>query len=267
MLRGVRNWLTVMRCKGKRVITVGDPTFPVLQHVGLSGLMVSFARQLSEPANRAALAFRQAVDQAGIVGIEESATSLVSVFFRIAPDRFDAVQDRVSDLLATQNWFQTGLPFGRRLWQVPTVYGTDLAPQFEEAAAAAGLSPDAALRDLSTTRVRVLTIGFAPGQPYLGTLGQPWDIPRQTALTPRVPPGALVVALRQFVLFSAETPTGWRHVGQTAFRCFRPDAAQPFALAPGDEMLFEPVSPKDYVRIVAQDGSGNGGATCNEIAA
>ena len=36
--------------------------WPKIRTVGLSGILVSFADKLSEPANRAALAFRAAID-------------------------------------------------------------------------------------------------------------------------------------------------------------------------------------------------------------
>jgi 5-oxoprolinase (ATP-hydrolysing) subunit B len=49
--------------------------------------------------------------------------------------------------------------------------------------------------------VRVLAVGFAPGQPYLGPLGEEWNLPRLKALQ-QVPAGALVQAISQFVLFS-----------------------------------------------------------------
>ncbi|MCB2131969.1 MAG: carboxyltransferase domain-containing protein, partial [Rhodobacteraceae bacterium] len=111
-----------------------------------------------------------------------------------------------------------------------------------------------------------LTIGFAPGQPYLGELSPRWDIPRQVALTRRVPEGALVVAIRQLILFSAATPTGWRHIGQTAFRAFRPESADPFPLRPGDELLFPAIEPGELAAIRAADTHGDGGASVEVIA-
>jgi KipI family sensor histidine kinase inhibitor len=251
------------------VSQASDPTAltPRLRTVGLTGLLVSFADRLSEPANRAALALRAALEAAGWDGVEETSTALTSVFLRfdplaVAPETLAA---RVSVLLDTRDWAAAPLPEGRRLWSVPTVYGTDLAPQLNEAAAAAGLEPSEAVDRLAASRVRVLTIGFAPGQPYLGPLATEWDIPRQTALTGQVPAGALVLAIRQFVLFTAPNPTGWRHVGQTAFRCYRPEAEDPFALRPGDEMRFVPVTPAALDRIRATDPTGNGGASCEAI--
>jgi allophanate hydrolase subunit 1 len=122
------------------------------------------------------------------------------------------------------------------------------------------VSPEQAISELSSARVRVLTIGFAPGQPYTGELPDHWDIPRQQALTKSVPSGALVVAIKQLIIFTNASPTGWRHVGQTAFRTFRPKDTTPIALTPGDEMCFPSVTSTEYARITQQDRSGEGGA-------
>ena len=80
-----------------------------------------------------------------------------------------------------------------------------------------------------------------------------------------VPAGALVLAISQLVLFTAPAPTGWRHVGQTAFRCFQPDRPAPFALTPGDEMLFDPATAQDLERIKQHDTHGLGGASFERI--
>ncbi len=93
------------------------------------------------------------------------------------------------------------------------------------------------------------TIGFAPGQPYLGELPQAWDIPRQTDLTPRVPEGAVTVAIRQIVLFAVSSPTGWWHLGQTTLQLFRPEAEMPFLLRPGDEVQFDSVDAERFARL------------------
>ena len=243
------------------------PNWPELCTIGTNGLLIRFGDQLSEPANRAALAFRAAVEREGWSGVEETSTSLVSAYLRVDPafPDMDALEARILALMASRDWSAEPLPEGRRLWRVPTVYGTDLAPQLEEAADVAGLSVAEAIATISGTQVRVQTIGFAPGQPYLGALPEAWNIPRQTALTDKVPIGALTVAIRQLTLFSVSTPTGWRHVGQTGFRAFRPDADDPFVLRPGDEVLFQETTPEQYHRY--QDaGDPDGGAVAEQIA-
>ena len=216
-----------------------EADWPRIRPAGFGGMLVSFGDALSEPANRAALAFRAAVEGAGWDGVEDCSTSLVSAFLRFDPLVLPPgdLRSHLSTLLASRNWHAAPLPEGRRLWRVPAVLGGTAAPQLVEAAALAGLTRAEAVASLTAAPVRVQTIGFAPGMPYLGALPEAWNIPRQTGLTPQVPAGAVAVAIRQLVLFPVATPTGWRHVAQTAFRPFRPEAEDPFVLRPGDEVL------------------------------
>ncbi|KIC49564.1 carboxyltransferase domain-containing protein [Tateyamaria sp. ANG-S1] len=240
-----------------------DTTYtPRIRSVGLDGVLVTFGDTATDTANRAAIAFRDAVDAWNWDMVAESSSTLVSAFFRIdlAEHRFADISDRLRDVLATQDWSAAALPAGRTLWTIPATFGGDRAPQLAEAAEAAGLSEADALRDLTSTRLRVLTLGFAPGQPYLGTLGKAWNIPRQKELTPNVPTGALVAAVRQICLFAKDTPTGWRHVGQSAFKCFRPHGDTPFPLAPGDEVQFTDISARELAQIEAKVSDGSGGA-------
>ena len=124
------------------------------------------------------------------------------------------------------------------------------------------MSEQEAIASLSHTRVRVQTVGFAPGQPYLGELPPAWGIPRQRQLTERVPEGALAVAIRQMVLFSVSAPTGWMHAGQTALKLFRPEAKDPFLLRPGDEVQFTATDPAQLHTMRADP---KGGASCEVI--
>jgi KipI family sensor histidine kinase inhibitor len=237
------------------------PDTPRISNVGLHGLLVSFASEMSDIANRAAIAFRAAVDANGWPEVTETSSTLVSTYIAVDLTRhgYDAMRDRLETLLASRDWYASDLPPGRKLWTLPMCFGTDRAPQFDDAAQAAGLSGEAALSSLTSARTRVITVGFAPGQPYLGMLEEAWNIPRQSELTPQVPAGALVLAIRQFVLFTAPMPTGWRHVGQTAFRPFDPNRATPIVLTPGDEVRFAPISDTELKDIEAT-GDSMGGA-------
>jgi KipI family sensor histidine kinase inhibitor len=238
----------------------------MIRPAGLDGVLVSFGDHLSEPANRAALALRTAIEREAWPGVEETTTALVSTYLRFDALAVDAaaLRARLADLVASRDWMAADLPQGRRLWRIPAVFGTDLAPQLAEAAALAGLSPETAVAEITATRLRVQTIGFAPGQPYLGELPAHWAIPRQTALTPRVQVGALCVAIRQMTLFSVAVPTGWRQVAQTAVRLFRPDSDAPFLLRPGDEVLFHPVDRAAFARL--QEAGPDGGAVAEVLA-
>lgn len=225
-----------------------------------------FADQLSEPANRAALAFRADLESSRIPGIAETASSLASVLVRFRPDVIarNPLEGELRSRLAERDWLEAALPAGRRLWRVPVAFGGAHGPDLEEAADAAGLAPNAAVKDICAARLRVLALGFSHGQPYLGFLPEHWDIPRQVDVTQEVPRGAVVVAVRQVIPFANAAPTGWRQIGRTAFRCNDPGLDPPIPLSPGDEMEFLTVEGRTLDRLL-EDAPLHGGAERFEI--
>lgn len=241
-------------------------TFPRIEPLGEAALLVRFAASLSDSANRASVAFRAALEDAHLPGIAETASTLGSVLVRMESDAdAGALTTALSRMLDQQDWANVPPP-PRRSWAIPCSFAGQDAPQLAEAADLAGLTEAQAIEALTSQTVRVLALGFAPGMPYLGILPPEWDLPRQTGLTPKVPEGALVVAVRQFVLFGTEAPTGWRQIGRTLFGCFEPSRPRPIALTPGDDIRFVPVSPDDLRAKAAADPHRHGGAACETVA-
>ena len=241
--------------------------FPAIKPVGINGMLVQFSDKLEEPSNRAALSFCDAIRQQNWPCIDEISATLASAYLRfdIQKCSHEELTQDLQSLLHTQNWYEAVLPQGRRHLEIPCVFGGKHGPQLEEAATAAKLSTQDAIKELTSVRTRVLAVGFAPGQPYLGELDDHWNIPRLTTLTRQVPKGALIVAIKQLIIFTAPSPTGWRHLGQCAFDCFRPDQKNPFALRPGDEVSLRDITANNLSQIKAKDHTGNGGAVISPI--
>lgn len=239
---------------------------PELLPLGLDGILVRFADTLSESANRAALSFRGTLEHELPAGVTETATSLTSVLVRFRPGDTTraALEDDLRARLLVQDWYHAPLPEGRTLWRIPAVFGGEYGPQLDEVADAVGRTPDQAVAEIAASELRVLALGFAPGQPYLGFMDEHWNIPRQTSVTPEVPRGAVVVAVRQVIPFANAAPTGWRQVGRTAFRCYARDGTPPIPLKAGDSVRFEPVPSKDFAKLEAAGPLG--GAVAEPIA-
>lgn len=239
---------------------LADPAFCPL---GVDGVLVRFARALTPEANASASGFCAQIKAAALPGVTELASSLTSVRVGFDP----AVTDR-QRITAQLRDLLTGLQSAdtspRRLWRIPVAFGPSHAPQLHEAAQLAGLTAEQAVAEITTTMLRVLAIGFAPGQPYLGLMPLHWDIPRQSDLTPHVPRGALVTAVRQLIIFAADTPTGWRQIGQSAFSVWQPDSDTPFLLDAGDGLQFVAVS-DDTLRDLQANPDSNGGARCEVL--
>ena len=230
----------------------------VIGRIGLTGLVVRFGDTLSEPANRAAIAFGSALREADWPGVSEVSASLVSAFVRFDPLVLPhaEVEARLRELISARDWTGADLPRDRRRHEIPCAFGGGAGPQFAELCDRAGLSHEAAVAELTGKPVRVLALGFAPGQGYLGQLSEHWDAPRLADLH-GAPQGALLLALRQLIVFTAASRTGWPRAGLTAFRSFRPEAEDPFPLRPGDEVRFRAVSEEDIelMRAAGEDGA------------
>lgn len=236
---------------------------PQIHRHGLNAVIVEFGDQITDATNARAQAFYAALEARGDPRVLEVAPTLTSVFVAFAPDiefkPFLAFLGQIAHSIEVADIA------ARRLWQIPVCFAADHAPQLAEIAATTEQSVETLIGEIVATRLRVLAIGFAPGQPYLGMLPARWDWPRLTALNPQVPRGAIAVALRQIVLFQNPSPTGWRHIGQTQFLCFEPTRIQPFALEVGDAIEFGVVSALEFSAITANNQDGLGGAKLQVI--
>ena len=149
--------------------------FPELTFVGVDGVLVRFGADVTEQANVAAFSFHQHIDSLRLQSILESAPSLSAVFLRLdlAGD-LDATVQLIEAEMRAKDWL--GLPFkpGRR-WTIPC---SSDGPQLSEAEGFADVSDVSAIAHITDSRLRVLTLGFAPGQPYLGSLAPQLNIPR-----------------------------------------------------------------------------------------
>lgn len=235
--------------------------------LGQDAILVRFARTPSYEAAAACQAFHQMLQQKELPHVVEIVPSLISVLIRFdrAQTTRAALLTVLNPLLDAENWLQTALPAPHRRWDIPVAFGGAHGPQLEEFAALAGLSPEACIQEAGAADLRVLAIGFAPGQPYLGYLPDHWNVPRQRELTPLVPGGAIVTAVQQMVLFTSASTTGWRQIGQTGFRPFLMERATPFLLKQGDALRLCPVSHDSYADLLRSNTDGLGGARCEVL--
>ena len=234
---------------------------PRVVPMGLRGILVQLSDRLDDAANRRALALAARIEAevgtGALAGVEEAAPSLGSVFLRLDPLHADraAITGRIAELLSDRAGQGTA---PSRRWTIPVAFGGAGGPDLDAVAAELGCSAQAAVEDLTAQDLRVMAIGFAPGLPYMGILPDRWDIPRKAGLTPNVPAGGIVVAVRQVILFPADTPTGWWHVGQSGLSAFRPGAADPFAFRAGDSVRLRAVEPDALQALREADPEGGG---------
>ncbi len=234
---------------------------------GIDGVLVRFALTPEPRAMAAAQMLAAELDRQAPPGVTEIAPGLVSVLLRF--DRGTVQRAALAQLVLTRARAiaadPPALPAPSRRWTIPAAFGGEHGPQLAEVAAAIGASEAAAVEQVCAADLRVLTIGYAPGQPYLGLLPEPWNLPRMSELNPRVPAGAIVAAVRQLVMFTADSATGWRQIALTGFRAFDPARSEPMPLKPGDAVRYAPVAAGELPGLIAS-GDGLGGARLEVLA-
>jgi KipI family sensor histidine kinase inhibitor len=140
-----------------------------------------------------------------------------------------------------------GVAAGRRR-TIPVVYGGTHGPDLEEVARLTGLPAGEVVALHTSTELRVLFSGFAPGFAYLGDLPSALRVPRLATPRTRTPAGSVAVAESMSGIYPAELPGGWRVIGRTPLTLFDPRRDPPAYLVPGDRIRFVAIEAADWER-------------------
>jgi inhibitor of KinA len=223
----------------------GTGGFPDIAAAGEAALLVRFGEAAAPGVSAAVAAFDAALRADPPPGMVEAVPTICSVLVRFDPGAAapEAVEAACRERLQAADWYAAPPPPGRRRWVWPVVYGGAAGPDLAAVASRAGLREDQAIDAHAGHPLPVLMLGFAPGLVYLGGLGSAFDLPRRSALAAEVPAGSVLVAIGQTVLPATPIPTGWWRIGTAPVVNLDPDAARPFRIGHGDEVVFEPVKP------------------------
>ena len=218
-------------------------------------LVVQFGEGVDVDVNRRACAFAQRIDAARWPFITDVVPSFTGVGIHYRAERVP-VHAGESPLATVARLVRESLaqPLvvagdGARQIEIPVCYGGDHGPDFEEVAAAAGVSPAELVALHAGIDAHVFMIGFAPGTPYLGLWDSRLAIPRRKTPRTRVAAGTVAIANRQTVIYAYDLPGGWNLIGRTPLAMFDPGRPQPGLLRAGDCVRFVPVSADDFERL------------------
>jgi KipI family sensor histidine kinase inhibitor len=211
---------------------------PTIGPLGDQAILIRFGTQLTDAANRCAVACARRLWGEPPAGTAEIAMSLVSVLVR-----YDARRVRYEDLAGDLRLVLATLrpeeaASGRR-HLVRAAFGGEAGPDLAEVAERLDLGLEAFVARHNAAPLRVLSTGFAPGFVYCGLHGEGMHVPRRATVRASVPPGTLLFAAGQTAITATSVPTGWHVIGRTAFRNFDPEASPPTVLGGGDAVAFE----------------------------
>lgn len=137
-------------------------------------------------------------------------------------------------------------PAPAREIDIPVCYGGVLGPDLADVARHAGFTQEEAIRAHAGATYHVAFVGFAPGFAYLTGMPPHLTIPRLATPRTSVPAGSVAIGGGQTGIYSLATPGGWRIIGRTPLRTFRPEIDPPTPFEIGDAVRFNRISPEDF---------------------
>lgn len=225
---------------------------------GDTALVVEFGDRIDRQLSTFVLALARRLDEIRLDGVVETVPTFRSLMVHYDPlvVTADALVGRIVDLTE-------GLrvsDHGGRKWELPVCYDPEFAPDIGEVAKQTGLTVGQVVERHCAVTYHVYMLGFMPGLAYMG------DVPAELVLmrreTPRlkIPAGSLGIGMAISCIFPAESPCGLHLIGRSPVSLWRrgtDSGAGPSALlAPGDTVVYKPVSVREYHAWSAQAAAG-----------
>jgi inhibitor of KinA len=133
--------------------------------------------------------------------------------------------------------------------EIPVCYGGDYGPDLQSVAELHALTPERVIELHAAREYLVYFLGFVPGFAYLGELPQELVTPRLPAPRKSVPPGSVGIAKNHTGVYPVSTPGGWRLLGRTPLKIFRPERSEMSLLSIGDRVRFVPISREKFGKL------------------
>lgn len=223
---------------------------------GDTGLVVEFGDGVDRRLNQQVLALARRLDDARIDGQIDGLIETVPTF-RSLMIYYDPFVLSLDALSAHIDGMVKGLRVTERAgrgWHIPVCYDERLAPDLAAVAAATQLAPEAIIAHHSAVDYHVYMLGFLPGQAYMGDLPAKLYLPRRESPRRKIPAGSLAIAMNMTCIFPLESPCGWHLIGRSPVPLWHSEDGA--LLAPGDRVIFDPVSLEEYKELAAAAAEG-----------
>jgi KipI family sensor histidine kinase inhibitor len=231
------------------------PPYKVLT-AGDTGLVIEFGDDVDRQLSAWVLALARRLNEARLEGITETVPTFRSLMVYYDPIVL-ASTALVARIVELMEGVRTSESAGR-LWQLPVCYDCELAPDLADVAARTGLTCAAVVERHAAVVYHVYMLGFLPGLAYLGDVPAELALPRREVPRTRIPAGSVAIAMSMSCIFPRETPCGLHLIGRSPVALWRQSTGAEFGalLAPGDRVIFAPISLREYEDLHAEAAAG-----------
>ncbi|TGE02545.1 5-oxoprolinase subunit B family protein [Methylobacterium nonmethylotrophicum] len=227
---------------------------PRLLDAGEAALVAEFGTTVDPAIHDRVLALDDALRAEPPAGLRETVPTYRSLMIHYDPlvlDR-DALAERILSLAARPGAARAGAA----IWTLPCCYDPAFAEDIAAVAEATGLTVERVAALHAGAEYRVYMYGFAPGFAYLGGLPSALAVSRRATPRPPHPENALLIGGGLAAVGTFPMPTGWYVVGRTPERLYAPHRPDPFPVAVGDTLRFDPIDAATFAALERRAASG-----------
>jgi KipI family sensor histidine kinase inhibitor len=229
-----------------RILSAGD-----------TAIVVEFGDDIDRDLNAIVLALSGRLEEAHIPGLTETIPTFRSLMLFYEPELLSraTLEGRIAGIVHEL----TAVQRAGRMWRLPVCYDAEMAPDLSDVAALTGLTPSQVVERHSGVLYHVYMLGFLPGLAYMGDVPRELVLPRLVSPRPRIPSGMVGIAMAMSLIMPRETPSGLNLIGRSPVAMWRqskPSGSGRPLLTPGDQVIYQPVSPREYEVLAIKAAAG-----------
>lgn len=222
---------------------------------GDRALVVEFGDKIEEQVNSKIRSLTVAIEQEGIIGINETIPTYRSLMVIYDPMimELDELISVLKSIILKMHKLE--LPEAKVI-EIPTLYGGEYGPDIEFVADHNKILIDEVIKIHTDREYLIYMIGFTPGFPYLGGMSDKIEVPRLQKPRTKIPVGSVGIAGKQTGIYPVESPGGWQLIGRTPVKLYDPYRKDPVLLNAGDYIKFISIDENEYKNIEALEREG-----------
>lgn len=228
---------------------------PLFLQAGDSALVIEFGREISEDINARVHALDSAVRGKHIIGVTETVPTFRSLTVFYDPSVLSGERLK-RKLLKLCKGLSVSAAAGKKIIEIPVLYGGEYGEDLKDVAAHANLSEESVIKIHTGTDYRIFMLGFLPGFVYLGGMDKRIACPRLPTPRTKIHAGAVGIGGEQTGIYPLQSPGGWRLIGTTPVRPYDNSRTPPVLFSAGEYIRFVSVSKEEYCEIERQVQSG-----------
>ncbi len=218
---------------------------PLLRLMGDRGIILEYGDFIEPEVNLKVRTMAAVLESRPVKGILEAVPTYRSLLLIYDPMLTEPQSLKESLRALETSISQANVPPPRRI-EIPVCYGGEFGPDIEFVANYHKIKVDEVIRIHSSPCYQIYMMGFTPGFPFLGVLPKILETPRLETPRLHVPAGSVAIASNQTGIYPISSPGGWRLIGRTPIKLFRPEEREPFLYKAGDLIKFIPIDRKEF---------------------